>query len=187
MTEVETIAYTKAFIDKMASGINPLTGERLPEADLLNNVRISRCLYLVSDYLRQIIENGGFHVDAPRRAAPPFDLPPDAVARFPFSETPMTVQDIVNRLYDLAGQPDMAALHPQSLVTALKEAGLLTEEGEAGKQKHLAVTDSGTASGIRREDYRGPGSVYQMFTFDIQAQALILDMLPRILEIDRAV
>ena len=29
------------------------------EDDVINNVRISRCLFYVSDVLRQVIENGG--------------------------------------------------------------------------------------------------------------------------------
>lgn len=59
MTELEKIRYTKDFIDKMANGVNPLDGSPIPENDLLNHVRISRCLFYVSDILRQVIENDG--------------------------------------------------------------------------------------------------------------------------------
>ena len=59
MTELETIAHAKSYLEKMANGINPLTGEAVPETDLINQVRISRCLFFVSDILRKVIEQGG--------------------------------------------------------------------------------------------------------------------------------
>lgn len=49
MTEVEKIAYTRMYIEKLANGINPLTDQAVPDTDLINNVRISRCLFYVSD------------------------------------------------------------------------------------------------------------------------------------------
>ena len=56
MTELEKIAYAKTYIEKLANGINPLTDQPVPDADSINNVRISRCLFYVSDLLRQIVE-----------------------------------------------------------------------------------------------------------------------------------
>ena len=49
MTELETIQRAKMYIDNLANGINPLNGQHLPEEDIVNNVRISRCLFYVSN------------------------------------------------------------------------------------------------------------------------------------------
>ena len=59
MTELEKIQYAKSFMDKLANGINPLDDSPVPDEDIVNNVRISRCFFYVSDILRQVIENGG--------------------------------------------------------------------------------------------------------------------------------
>ena len=59
MTELEKTAYAKSFIDKLANGINPLDNQPIEETDIVNNVRISRCLFYVSDILRKVIEAGG--------------------------------------------------------------------------------------------------------------------------------
>ena len=59
MTELEKIEYAKSFIDKLANGINPIDNRPAPDNDIINNVRISRCFFYVSDILRQVIENGG--------------------------------------------------------------------------------------------------------------------------------
>ncbi len=59
MTELEKIERAKTYIDKLANGINPVDDTMAPDADIINNVRLSRCFFFVSDVLRQVIENGG--------------------------------------------------------------------------------------------------------------------------------
>lgn len=59
MTELEKIAYAKSYIEKLANGVNPLTDQVVSDMDVINNVRISRCLFYVSDLLRQILDNDG--------------------------------------------------------------------------------------------------------------------------------
>ena len=45
-TELEIMIHAKGYLDKLANGVNPLTDEPLPETDVVNQVRISRCLFL---------------------------------------------------------------------------------------------------------------------------------------------
>ena len=59
MTELEKIERARMYIDKLANGINPIDDTVVPDGDIINNVRLSRCLFFVSDVLRQVIENGG--------------------------------------------------------------------------------------------------------------------------------
>ena len=56
MTNLEIMQHAKEYLDKLARGIDPLTGCEVPEGEIINNVRISRCLFYVSDVLRQVIE-----------------------------------------------------------------------------------------------------------------------------------
>ena len=53
MTELEKIEYAKSFIDKLANGVNPLDNSVIPDGEIVNNVRLSRCFFYVSDILRQ--------------------------------------------------------------------------------------------------------------------------------------
>ena len=59
MTELELMKHAKGYLDKLANGINPLDDSILPDTDVVNQVRISRCLFYVSDVLRQLIDQGG--------------------------------------------------------------------------------------------------------------------------------
>ena len=59
MTELEIMQRAKAYIDQLANGINPIDGTSVADSDVINNVRISRCLFYVSDILKRVIDNGG--------------------------------------------------------------------------------------------------------------------------------
>ena len=67
MTELETMIRAESYIRKMADGINPITNEPAADCDMVNNVRITRCLYYVSDILRQVIDNDGGDKEKVRR------------------------------------------------------------------------------------------------------------------------
>ena len=56
MDDLELMKHAKSYIDKMANGVDPITNEPVPDSDLINNVRIARCLFYVSSILDQIIK-----------------------------------------------------------------------------------------------------------------------------------
>ena len=59
MDNLELLMRAKTYMDKLANGVNPLDDTPVLEDDIVNNIRISRCFFYVSDVLRQVIENGG--------------------------------------------------------------------------------------------------------------------------------
>lgn len=59
MTELEKMQRAKMYLDKLANGIDPISDREMPDDTVLNQVRLSRCLFYVSDILWQVIENGG--------------------------------------------------------------------------------------------------------------------------------
>ena len=52
---LELLIHAQNYIEKMANGINPLTGKKVPQNETINNIRISRCLFYVNDVLKNII------------------------------------------------------------------------------------------------------------------------------------
>ena len=59
MTELEKMKRAKMYIDDLANGIDPLTGQVVSDTDIINNVRITRCLFYVSGILKKVIDNDG--------------------------------------------------------------------------------------------------------------------------------
>ena len=68
---LELLKHAKGYIEKLANGINPLTGEIVPDNELINNIRISRCLFYVNEVLGEVYENGGINKNRGKRATIP--------------------------------------------------------------------------------------------------------------------
>ena len=90
MTELEKIKRAKMYMDKLANGINPLDDSCVPETELINNVRLSRCFFFVSDILRQVIENGGTNPPSARKKPKklPFEVSFEKRSKFAFPDSP---------------------------------------------------------------------------------------------------
>lgn len=176
MDELQILEHAKNYMDKLAQGINPLTGEPIPEDELINNVRISRCFFYVSDVLGKVLKNGGIS-SAPtrRRELPPFCISQEALQAFEYSDEPLLVTHIANRVNALVDTSSMKKLSGSSILKWLDRIGMvevvLTETG----RKSRRPTSQGNAIGITvqmRDGYNGP---YLAVTYSRQAQQFIID------------
>ena len=79
MTELETMQRAKMYLDKLAQGIDPISNQEIPEDSVLNQVRLARCFFYVSDVLGRVIANGGT-VGAHTRNVD-FSITPEQLAR----------------------------------------------------------------------------------------------------------
>ena len=99
MTELEKIERAKMYMDKLANGINPIDGTMAPDDDLINNVRLSRCFFFVSDVLRQVIENGGTKSAVNEKLKKlPLEIPMEKRSQFAYSEVPIPASEIAKRI-----------------------------------------------------------------------------------------
>lgn len=182
MTEIEKIEYTKAFIDKMAQGINPLTDAPAPENDLINNVRISRCFFYVSDLLRQVIENGGVAKAPKKRASKPFTLTPEQIAAYRASSNSLSLSQFAKDVTALAGDENMQKLTYYDFMDWLVSRGLINETiGPDGKPQRLPSED-GTKIGIRTEHRQTPYGDRDFVVYDANAQQFLLDNVFAVIE-----
>ena len=177
MTELEKIAYTKAFIDKLANGINPLDDTPIPEGDIANNVRLSRCFFYVSDILRQVIENGGVTPPpkAPKAAKQAFTLTDEARANLRVTDTPLTVSELASYLNDTVDETTMEKISAAAINSWLVECGFLEiSEMPGGKTRKLPTAD-GTDLGILTETRNGQYGPYTVVLFSAAAQTFVYD------------
>ena len=178
MTELEKIERAKMYIDKLANGVNPLDDSLIPEGDVINQVRLSRCLFFVSDILRQVIENDGVSAKkAKKEKKIPFDLPIEKRSSFDFSEHPIPISEIARRINALRDCENMQTFSYKGIMDWLSEIGLLdwavTPDGKRTKRP----TPQGAETGISVEDREGPKGPYQVVVYNLEAQHFILDNL----------
>ena len=76
MAELETMQRAKMYLDKLAQGIDPISNQEIPMDSVVNNVRLARCFFYVSDVLGQVIANGGVIGGKPNLQ--PFAVTPSA-------------------------------------------------------------------------------------------------------------
>lgn len=180
MTELEKLLYTKDFIDKLADGVNPLTDERIPEGDLLNNIRISRCMFYVSEILRKLVCGEpfeGIKVKATAAKKIPFALSPEKRQNLVLSEKPVSATEFCRWLYTVADNENMHKLTYTKLTEWLVSRGIL-EECECGEMQGKKVpTELGKQLGISVEKRNGMYGEYNVVVYDRDAQSFILDNL----------
>ena len=185
MTDLEIMQHAKGYLDKLANGIDPLTGQEAPEDDVINKVRISRCLFFVSGVLQQVIDNGGvIGAPAKRGELAPYALPDEERSRYTFGEWPLSASQIAQRLNELVDLETMQKLKTTSITKFLLQSGLLfEEEGPSGK-KNKRPTEAGWKLGISTQQRTGQNGDYTAVVYDRQAQQFILDNLDAIIAIN---
>ncbi len=180
MTEIEKIAYAKSYIDRLANGINPLDDTIIPKDDVVNNIKISRCLFYVSDILRQVVENNGIsHQEKKKKLN--FFLSAEQISALKASEMPLCISEITAYLNSLVNLEDYKKLKHSTITSWLVSIGVLNEiETPIGKRKH--PTEQGTELGIFVENRMGIRGPYDVVLYNKNAQQFIFDNLDAILE-----
>ena len=180
MTELEILQRAKDYIDKMANGIDPITEKEAADTDVINNVRISRCLFYVSDILRQVIENGGVGTKAKPKKEP-FCLTDAQLAGFRYSEEPIPISEITKRFNALSEDERHTQLKHTQLTNWLVKTGLLQVLTAADGKQIKRPTEQGKSLGIVTEKRTGQYGDYVVVLYGKQAQRFLADHLDAVL------
>lgn len=172
MNENEKLLKAKVYLDKLANGINPVTNENVPENDTINNIHISRCLFYVSDVLRNIIDNG---TPKKKNNRIPFSITAKQLSNYEFSKEPITVTELTKKINSLIDTDDMKELKTTSITNWLIEINFLEFTADENGKKHKMPTEKGTQLGITTQDRLGSYDLYKVVLYDCNAQQFILD------------
>ena len=181
MTEYETIARAKMYIDKLANGINPLDDTSVAENDVVNNVRISRCLFFVSDVLRKVLENGG-SVSSPRVKKSEFTITAEEIENFEFSDKPIPVSEIAKRVNASTNTQTSKKFGHRMITNWLVSIGMLDEIETPEGKKIKRPTQEGNNLGISLEERIGSTGPYYVVIYNKSAQQFIVDNIFTIIE-----
>ena len=181
MTELETLERAKMYMEKLANGINPIDGSVIPDEDIVNNVRISRCFFYVSDVLRQVIENGGV-VPQKKIKKEPFSLTVEQREAFDFSAVPIPISEISKRINMLSTNENMSTLSYAAIRDWLVSLGMLDYALDGNGKKAVRPTPQGESIGIALEARNGANGPYFVVVYNLAAQHFILDNLDAIID-----
>lgn len=176
MTERETTARARMYLDKLAVGINLLDDTPIPEGELLHNERIVRCLAYVSGVLGQVLD------PPPRAKKPAFTITRAQLDNFAFSDEPIPVSEITRRINALVADTGCKKLGTRAIPEWLVEAGFLSEVELPNNRTTKRPTEPGAIMGISLERRQGARGEYDVVLYDRGAQEFILDNLEGILD-----
>lgn len=179
MTELEIMKRAKSYVDMLANGVDPISGEGVAEDNFINNVRISRCLFYVSDVLQKVIDNGGTAAKRGTADLIPFAITDEQAAQIEITDTPVGIADFTKRINAVidAGVKPLAATQ---ITGWLLTNGYLAENIYGGKKKKV-VSPRGMAIGIETVDgVTKTGVPYQKNVYTAQAQGFIVENLNKI-------
>ena len=179
MDEKRLVEHANGYIKQMAKGINPLTGENVPDSDLINNVKISRCLFYVSEVLdkyTELIENSGKR----NKSKTKFYAKSEDFNSFVYFNEPTYLSILTKKINELYNKDDMRKLPASSISNWLVSQGFLMnytrEDGKSSKKP----TSLGNNLGISQVVKEGKNGPYSLNVYNREAQKFIIDNIEEI-------
>ena len=183
MTELDKMIRAESYIRKMANGINPITDETAADDDMVNNVRVTRCLYYVSDILRQVIANNGViekkaHGSGKKTS---FFMTDEQRAAFTVFDHPVYLKELVEKVNLLTEANKCKKFAAKWVTEYFVSIGLFVVDEELGSK---CATEAGRNLGIiseRRQSLYSPKE-YWVNQYSPEAQRFIIDNIDTIIE-----
>jgi len=182
--ETKILIRAEMFLRKLSCGVNPLTDEALPEGDACRQERISKCLVFVADYLQKSMpKQKAAKLQKPvtpkrkrEQASQELVLSGETLAKFEFSDEPLSLSGIVRRVNALIPEGNsMIPLMYADVAEVLTQEGFLQkQEGAAGKETNLPTPQGEEKGFIRTEaEIRGHFSIFTKC--NREAQQFVMD------------
>ena len=190
MTEYEKIAYAKSFIDKLANGVNPLDDTPIPDDDIVNNVRLSRCFFYVSSILQREIERERKKVSKEKKADRlPFSITPEQLEKFEYSAMPISVSAMAQKINWLVREDieemRIKKLSYRNINYWLHSIGMIEwREWNNGKKKRFP-TPEGEAMGLVLKIWENYGRKSPVVYLSEEAQHFIIDNIDAVIAAEK--
>ncbi len=175
------ITEARAFTEKLAEGINPLTGAIENEDTLLNHPEVIRKMFLIKDILTAVLENSLSAKTSDRKA--PEELPEEALAKFEFDK-PKSLTKLLEQIYAPVKESGIKQITAVSVNRWLIASGLLEEISDPStNRKDKQPTAAGESLGISMTkgfDRRNSREYYSLI-YNESAQMFIVENINRII------
>lgn len=181
MNDIETIYKAKIYVEKLANGINPITDEPIAEGDVLNDIRIVRALFCVSNVMQKVIESGGeFAIKKLKKL--PFTITEEQLKGYEYSNKPIALSRVVKKINALVSGDNMKNLSMYGVRRWLMEMALLERVEKEDGSSRVEPTELGKTMGISLVLMTIDGREKLVTCYDSEAQEFILNHIQAIIE-----
>jgi len=179
MTDLEIMQRAKMYMDKLAQGIDPISGNEVPEDSILNQVRLARCFFYVSGVLQQAIDNGGNVGSKPKKND--FVITPQLLGRIAPSDHALRISEFTEMLAAAAEDKNVKKPGTTAFTDWLLEKGFMEKHMNAEGKQQRVPTAAGQQIGIYTQTRQGQYGEYLAVCYSPEAQRFLIDHLEEIL------
>ncbi len=177
--EFDRIEKAKAVLEKIAKGVDPLTGVAIDGESFLNDPRIIRCFYFVGEVLDNVL-NGVYSARGNKLLN--FIITPEQKSQVRFSPGKIGVNEFsrnINECIDLSRSKRLTGVE---LNRRLRKMGILGEiPGEKGKTR-TTLNGSSAEYGFETEIKSYNGVEYEAVVINDKGKRYLLDNIETIME-----
>lgn len=177
MDELEKLKRAKLYIDKLANGIDPISDEMLLDDTILNNIRLARCFFYVSNVLQQVIDNGGTDRLQSKTYRKKFFITEEQKDLIEITTVECYMKDLIDKINTVTDINNCRKFQQKWLSSWLIDRGILTEYIDNTNTKHKKASPEGEKLGFRTEMRNGMYGVYPAILINKYAQKYIIDNL----------
>lgn len=172
--DIKLLKHAQEYIEKMANGINPLNNEIIKEEELINNVRISRCLFYVNTILKQVIEK----TKIPK--SKPFYLTKEQLSKYEYTNYPLSITKILRKINELKTDTEMSNLKIRELIDWLLQENII-KNVEINNKQSKVPSELGQKLGLYTEHVVALSKEYDKIMYPKPAQEYIIHNFDRLL------
>ena len=176
MDDMKMLKRARHYMMAMAAGIDPCTGEFVPEGDTVSNARVQNCCGYVANILAVLIARESLPDSVSASVPEDFSIEPQ--------DEPLTIKELVRHINKQLPQ-SMKRVTASKITNWLAGRGYLTAETDAGGKKYHLLNARSSEAGII-EGFEAPGDKSRSCPlYTPEAQEYILDNIEEIVSYRR--
>ncbi len=179
--DVEKVENAKTVLTKIAKGVNPVTGGMIDKESFLNDSRMVRCFYFMTEVLDKVMKE--MYYNRNREKLEKFIITPEQKSRVVFPEGKIGVNEFskcINSQLDITKSKKLTGV---DLNKRLKKMGVLSEENGDDGKFHTIVNQNSVKYGFETEKRSYNGVEYDKVIINETGKKYLLENLEKIMEV----
>lgn len=169
--DTQKLKETKGLIEKLANGVNPITNTPIQDESILNNPKIVRSFYFLTDYIEIQIEQKKFPIKKPTK----FVITHEQLEKVVLPIGEIGINEIAKAINKVIDQQVSKKVTGQMINKKLKELGILSEMVAEDGKTNTITNENSEGYGIESVARNFNGREYQKIVYNEVGKEFLLD------------
>jgi hypothetical protein len=178
--DVEKMKKAKDVLSKMAKGVNPVTGEMIDKESFLNDPKLVRCFYFITEVLDNVMNEINYNKN--RGKFERFIITPEQKSRVVLPEGKIGVNEFAKCINSHIDINHSKKLTGAELNKGLKKLGVLSEVNAGDGKTRTVVNSNSVKYGFETEKRSYNGVEYDKVVINENGKKYLLENIEKIME-----